>query len=307
MKYFLFVFALLLVCANALGWSGDVDKFVLSGDTIKLSAPSESGTAAIYDTCSASYNAQWCCSFLFDYDASSSNYCRWYVFSSSNSFGAEANGYFIRVGYSNKNIALCYQSGDDVVTLAQGKEGRVKASVPIHICVTRSETGYWQVWSKAYGEESSTLEAEAQNAAIEHNRFSGFWFKYSSTRSKAFRVWGYQHRGKKIDFSNKESGSVWIEPLTFTPDGDSNNDLAYIYYKLSEPSVANLYIYNADGVLVKRLLKNEALLSEGVVTWNGISDRGLLMPVGIYVVIFESFTDEKITLKKKLPFVLGIK
>lgn len=298
---------MLLCHLSAVAWKGDSDKFVFNADTISLSAPSESGEALLYDTCTACYNATWRATFKFDYAPSSSNYCKWFIMADSTSLGAELNGYYLRIGYTGKNIALCHQSGSKSETLSQGEEGRITAGEPITIVAHRSETGAWRILSIAGGESDSTLEAEAFDAAVQNNRYSGFHFKYTSTRSNAFHIWNYNHRGKKIDYSDHDSGSVWIEPLTFTPDGDSQNDLAYIYYKLNEPAVANIYVFNANGVLVKHLVNNTRLLEQGVITWDGLSDRKLLMPPGIYVALFESFTAEKVILRKKIPFVLGVK
>lgn len=307
MKKLFFITFLVLGTTTVVAWNGDTDKFTFSADTINLSAPAESGEAVLYDTCSACYNAVWNATFLFDYTPSSSNFCKWFIMADSPSLGSELNGYYIRVGYSGKNISLCHQSGSKSETLSQGEEGRVVSGIPINITVSRSETGAWRVLSIAENEADSTLEAEAVDAAVQSNRYSGFWFKYSSTRSSAFHTCHYWHRGKRIDYSGHDAGSVWIEPLTFTPDGDSSGDLAYIYYKLNEHAVANIYIFNANGVLVRHLVNNTQLLEQGVVTWDGLSDRNLLMPSGIYVVLFESFTEEKVTLRKKLPFVLGVK
>ena len=202
-------------------------------------------------------------------------------------------------------IEECHIDAADIGTV--GDEGRITAGEPITIVAHRSETGAWRVLSITENEADSTLEAEAFDAAVQNNRYSGFHFKYTSTRSNAFHIWNYSHRGKKIDYSDHDSGSVWIEPLTFTPDGDSQNDLAYIFYKLNEPAVTNIYVFNANGVLVKHLVNNTQLLEQGVVTWDGLSDRKLLMPPGIYVILFESFTEDKVTLRKKIPFVLGVK
>lgn len=288
-------------------WNGDTDKFSFCADTIHLDAPSESSQACLFDTCSAFYNALWHATFKFDYAPSSSNYCKWYIVSDSADFCDNLSGYFIRVGYSGKNIALCQQNGLKSEVLAYGEENRVVAEEPISITVERSENGDWHVWSRMESENDSLLEIKYNSSALTVNRYSGFYFKYSTTRSRSFYVWGCFHSGKTFDFKNHDTQSVWAEPLTFTPDGDAVDDIVYICYCLGTQSVVNVNIYSVSGTLVKCVAKDELVEEKGFFTWDGRSERGLIMSPGIYVAVLESSVDERLVCKKKVPFVIGVK
>ncbi len=457
-------------CQHSQAWIGDVSKFSVSGDTLQLNAPPETSDAYLSDTSSVIYNATWHSNFKFEFAASSSNYVKWYLVSDNPDLRGTLNGYFIRIGYTDKNIALCRQSGATTTVLAQGGKQRVTDGVSIYVGVNRSADGIWSVYSNIEGESDTILECSVTDKTFERAVYGGFYVKYTSTRSQGYKMWGLRHRGgcykeypkpKKGDIvineilsypypdgydfvelynnsdstfnladltlgngktdvplpsvkfysgdykvftqdstsmselyrcdydaivevkipslvkdsgnvvikcgtvlidsvyynaktmhnpmlsnnqgvsfervnpmlnvwtsaaenvgfatpgyensqytpynpDDNDSNSVWIEPKTFTPNSDGVNDLAMIYYKMDESAVANVAVYTSDGVLVKRLCRNALLSPSGVVTWNGYSDRNLLMPFGIYVVVFEAFTTSKITIKKKVPFVLGI-
>lgn len=465
-----FLLLSLLLTPMGYAWTGDLSKFSVYGDTLQLNAPSETSDAYISDTSSVIYNAEWHCNFKFDFATSSSNYVKWYLVADSANLKGDLNGYFIRVGYTDKNIALCRQNGTTTTVLAQGGKLRILEDVPILIKVGRSESGAWNVYSKLEAEADTILECSAFDNTFERARYGGFSIKYTSTRSQGYKMWGLMRNGgtykelpkpkkgdivineilsypypdgydfvelynnsdstfnladltlgngktevplpsvkfystdykvltqdsaslselyscdydaivevkipslvkdsgsvvlkcgtvlidsvrynlktmhnpllsnvqgvsfervnpklnvwasaaenvgfatpgyensqyKPYDPDDEQSGSVWVEPETFTPNADGNNDLAMIYYKMDESAVVNVTIYTSEGVLVKRVCRNALLSPSGVVTWNGYSDRNLLMPFGIYVVVFEAFTNSKIILKKKVPFVLGV-
>ncbi len=51
--------------------------------------------------------------------------------------------------------------------------------------------------------------------------------------------------------------------------------------------------------------RNELLGTEGFFSWNGIDDKNLLVPTGIYVVLVEVFDINGITAKYKGFVVVG--
>lgn len=85
------------------------------------------------------------------------------------------------------------------------------------------------------------------------------------------------------------SGVSIPNPL-FSPDNDGYNDVLNISYKLDEPGkAANVYIYDSKGRMVRHLVRNEQLATDGVISWNGINDDNEKAPIGIYVVYIELF------------------
>jgi flagellar hook assembly protein FlgD len=70
--------------------------------------------------------------------------------------------------------------------------------------------------------------------------------------------------------------------------------------------VANVTIFNASGVQIRRLASNELLATEGFFIWDGTTDTGQNANVGIYVLFFEKFHVGNGKRKQaKLPLVVS--
>jgi len=81
-----------------------------------------------------------------------------------------------------------------------------------------------------------------------------------------------------------------ITPSLFSPDNDGYNDITTLYYKTTEPGlVANIFIFDAAGRLVKYLARNSLLGNHGHWNWDGTDNKGQLLPIGIYIIQTELF------------------
>ncbi|WP_316794916.1 FlgD immunoglobulin-like domain containing protein [Pedobacter agri] len=77
---------------------------------------------------------------------------------------------------------------------------------------------------------------------------------------------------------------------TFSPDGDNFEDLMILEYQVAEnASLATVNIYNDKSRLIKQLLKNQTIGTNGSLTWDGLTDNGQKAAIGIYVVVFDVF------------------
>lgn len=84
--------------------------------------------------------------------------------------------------------------------------------------------------------------------------------------------------------------TVDVSPKIFSPDNDGRDDIASISYKVDEPGyVANVFIFDATGRLVRQFVKNELLGLKGTWTWDGLGENRNKLPVGTYVVFTEIF------------------
>ncbi len=99
---------------------------------------------------------------------------------------------------------------------------------------------------------------------------------------------------------------ITIVPEIFSPDNDGYNDVLNISYQFATPGyTANVVIYDAKGRLIKTLLKNELLGTNGGFAWNGIDENNQKALIGIYVIYIEVF-DTKGNIKHyKKTAVLG--
>jgi hypothetical protein len=76
----------------------------------------------------------------------------------------------------------------------------------------------------------------------------------------------------------------------FSPDNDGINDFLRISYKMDEQGyVANLYIFDSKGRMVRYLIKNNLLGLQGSFTWDGLDDLGKSLSQGPYVILTEIF------------------
>ena len=81
-----------------------------------------------------------------------------------------------------------------------------------------------------------------------------------------------------------------VETPVFSPDNDGYEDVGVFSFTMESAGyVANLYIYDHHGRIVKQLLKNELLGAEGTVSWDGVINNGEKGRAGIYIVYFEVF------------------
>jgi len=83
------------------------------------------------------------------------------------------------------------------------------------------------------------------------------------------------------------------EPKAFSPNGDDYNDELTIHFKLSKPGyIANVRIFDAGGRQVKYLVKNQSLAQEGSWPWNGESESGQRLNIGVYIILVEVFDED---------------
>ncbi len=94
----------------------------------------------------------------------------------------------------------------------------------------------------------------------------------------------------------------------FSPDNDGFEDILRIQYHFAEPSkVANITIYNTEGRLIKKLISNQTLNTEGQWIWDGLDDSSTKAKTGIYILYFEIFELNGNVKKYKKTAVLASK
>ncbi|HEX7585288.1 MAG TPA: gliding motility-associated C-terminal domain-containing protein [Prolixibacteraceae bacterium] len=80
------------------------------------------------------------------------------------------------------------------------------------------------------------------------------------------------------------------EPPAFSPNGDGYNDQLTIKFSLNKPGfIANVRIFDAVGRQVKFLVKNQSLAQDGSWLWDGDSDNGQRLNLGVYIILVEIF------------------
>ena len=106
--------------------------------------------------------------------------------------------------------------------------------------------------------------------------------------------------------TNGAQGEVSTDPEIFSPDNDGYNDVLNINYSFTEPGlVGTLRVYDTNGRPTKNVASNTLLATTGTFTWDGTTDNGEKARIGMYIILFEVFSDTGGFSKHKLTTVLG--
>ena len=94
--------------------------------------------------------------------------------------------------------------------------------------------------------------------------------------------------------------TFWLSDSWFAP----YQQYLSIAHSLPAGCIANAWVYNLQGVLVRRLYNNALLSASGQTYWDGLNDDNEPCSVGIYVVVIEYVTPSADTHRIKLPVAL---
>jgi len=116
------------------------------------------------------------------------------------------------------------------------------------------------------------------------------------------------YKNSQYSKGEQNENPISIEPEVFSPDNDGINDVVNISFIFGTSNyVANVTIYDANGRLIKKLIKNELLGTSGAFSWNGVNDDNEKAKIGIYIIHFEVFDLEGKVKHYKKTCVLGAK
>jgi hypothetical protein len=112
---------------------------------------------------------------------------------------------------------------------------------------------------------------------------------HSASQGSGFGTPGYKNSQFTVNAEQK-GDAISIYPEIFSPDNDGIDDVLNISYKFDHPGhTANINIYDSRGRLVRTLTRSQLLATEGVITWDGITDQNQKAGVGIYIIYMEVF------------------
>lgn len=101
-------------------------------------------------------------------------------------------------------------------------------------------------------------------------------------------------------FTNSIPANVSLScaPNPFSPDGDGFQDVTIIQYSLpASLATIRIRIYDAMGRIVRTLADGEPAGAHGSVVWNGLSDRGERVRIGIYIILLETIVSNGMTVQ----------
>ncbi len=131
---------------------------------------------------------------------------------------------------------------------------------------------------------------------------------HSAAESVGFGTPGYRNSQSVSVNPESISGKIDIDPEIFSPDNDGYQDVLHIKYKFkTSGNTMTINIFSASGQLVRRLVNNEYVGTNGVVSWDGLKDDGTRALVGIYVLYIKVFDQNGKVMQFKKTAVLATK
>ncbi len=131
---------------------------------------------------------------------------------------------------------------------------------------------------------------------------------HSAAESAGFGTPGYRNSQSVSANPDSISGTIDIDPEIFSPDNDGYQDVLHIKYKFEKSgNTMTINIFSTSGQLVRRLVNNEYVGTNGVVSWDGLKDDGTKALVGIYVLYIRVFDQGGKVMQLKRTAVLATK
>lgn len=137
------------------------------------------------------------------------------------------------------------------------------------------------------------LIKETEGVSLERSSFTNATNATGNFKSAAASV-GYAtptYKNSQAVENMEASDEVSLASETFSPDNDGFEDALRILYKFDKPNyVANVTIYNSQGRIVKKLIKNQTLATTGELQWDGLDETGAMKAkTGIYIIFVELY------------------
>lgn len=99
---------------------------------------------------------------------------------------------------------------------------------------------------------------------------------------------------------------ISLQPEVFSPDNDGTDDFLNISYQFDAPgNMGTITVFDARGRIIRKLVNNQLLGTDGVFTWDGIGDNNQKAPIGMYIIFIEIFDLEGGNKKYKKTAVVG--
>lgn len=150
------------------------------------------------------------------------------------------------------------------------------------------EVSYSEKWHFA-------LISNAEGVALERIDPSDSSQKQTNWHSAASTA-GYgtpTYKNSQYKQASNINATIEINPKVFSPDNDGFDDFATINYKVEQTGyLANITIFNANGRLVRYLVKNDLLGLQGSWRWDGLNEKMQKLPIGTYIIYSEIFNLE---------------
>jgi hypothetical protein len=129
---------------------------------------------------------------------------------------------------------------------------------------------------------------------------------HSAAETIGFGTPGYQNSMFQQYVTSE--GEITIVPEIFSPDNDGKDDVTALGFRFDQAGFTlNALVFDAYGNQIRHLVKSTLVEAEGSFFWDGESENGNKVPVGIYVIAVEAFNLEGNVENYKKTVVVGIR
>ena len=109
---------------------------------------------------------------------------------------------------------------------------------------------------------------------------------HSASSLAGYATPGYEN--SQPDIQHTDEASLLLSPDAISPNGDGYHDELEISFHLDKTGyLANVYVFNAKGQMVNRLVNNGLVGNNQKIVFGGVYENGTLLPMGIYIVLAE--------------------
>lgn len=117
---------------------------------------------------------------------------------------------------------------------------------------------------------------------------------HSAAFSSGFATPTYEN-SQHIVAQNFHEELITISPKIITPNNDGHHDYLNIYYSFQKNNLlGTLFIYDRYGSLIRKVSNHVSLSTQELFRWDATDENGLIVPNGIYIVVFESVNEQGI-------------
>ena len=98
------------------------------------------------------------------------------------------------------------------------------------------------------------------------------------------------YRNSQFESLQNTSTIFFAEPEIFSPDNDATDDFVNFHYHFElAGKVGSITIFDAHGRLVRNLVSNVLLGTDGIFSWDGINNQNTKALIGIYIAYLSVF------------------
>ncbi len=134
-----------------------------------------------------------------------------------------------------------------------------------------------------------------------HLHLSSNW--HSAAAVKGFATPGYLNSQAFVPILTDQ----YFDPVcrTLSPDSDGFQDLFILRYHLPGGDfLGTLQVFDLNGRLIRKVLNNQTLSTEGELIWDGLSDSAQRIDPGIYILSIDAFSPSKNPISKQFTVIV---